>query len=355
MNYRFLKFLSPLLSVVAIFVSLLAGGAWTYFSVFYAFFLIPFMELFMNGTEENMNKQEEELAKKDIGYDIVIWLIVPVQLAIMALFFYQISQPNLLWHETLGMILSFGLSCGVFGINVAHELGHRNTKHEQVMAKILLWTTQYMHFFIEHNRGHHKNVSTDNDPASSRYGETLYAFYFRTITGSWLSAWHLERERLAKSNTSFWSLKNEMLVYQIIQVSTLVIIGVAFGLKILLLYMAAALTGALMLETVNYIEHYGLRRKKVDDAYYEKVMPIHSWNSNHPIGRLMLFELTRHSDHHYMPSRKYQILRHFDQSPQMPTGYPGMMVLATIPPLWFKVMHKQIEKYKATQLGEALA
>ncbi len=110
-----------------------------------------------------------------------------------------------------------------------------------------------------------------------------------------------------------------------------------------------------MLETVNYIEHYGLKRKKIGDAYYEKVMPIHSWNSNHSLGRILLLELTRHSDHHYMASRKYQILRHFDESPQMPTGYPGMILLAFFPPLWFYVMHKQIDKYKATVKGQDLA
>ncbi|MFN8293749.1 MAG: alkane 1-monooxygenase [Chitinophagales bacterium] len=355
MNLRYLKYLSAFLSVVAIFVSLMAGGWWTFFSLFYAFFLIPFLELFLPGTEENMSKQEEEIVKKDWHYDLIVWAIVPVQLGMMAYFLYRVSQPNLAWFEMAGLVVSFGISCGVFGINVAHELGHRNTKHEQFMAKILLWTTQYLHFFIEHNRGHHKNVSTTEDPASSRYGETLYTFYFRTISGSWRSAWQLEKDRLAKNGATVWSLKNEMLVYQIIQVATLLIILALLGIKTLLLYMASALIGALLLETVNYIEHYGLQRKKIDNAYYEKVMPAHSWNSNHPIGRLMLFELTRHSDHHYMASRKYQILRHFDQSPQMPTGYPGMMVLATIPPLWFKVMHKQIEKYKATQAGQVLA
>jgi alkane 1-monooxygenase len=135
----------------------------------------------------------------------------------------------------------------------------------------------------------------------------------------------------------------------------LVAIALIWNVKVMLLFVAAATVGFLLLETVNYIEHYGLRRKKIDGAYYEKVLPIHSWNSNHPIGRIMLFELTRHSDHHYMASRKYQVLRHFDHSPQMPTGYPGMMVLSLFPPLWFAVMHKAIEKYKATEQGVALA
>ncbi len=258
-----------------------------------------------------------------------------------------IVRKNFSWIKyALGVKLFF---------NAAHELGHRNTWYEQLMSKMLLATSLYLHFFIEHNRGHHKNVSTDEDPASSRYGETLYAFYIRSVRDSWLSAWHLESEKLKKQNHSFWSFHNEMLMYQFIQGGMLLAIALIWGWKVLLFYILSATMGFLLLETVNYIEHYGLRRKLIDGAYYEKVLPIHSWNSNHPIGRIMLFELTRHSDHHYMASRKYQILRHFDHSPQMPTGYPGMMVLSFFPPLWFAVMHKEINKYKATLEGAALA
>jgi alkane 1-monooxygenase len=108
--------------------------------------------------------------------------------------------------------------------------------------------------------------------------------------------------------------------------------------------MASACIGFLLLETVNYIEHYGLQRKKTAEGY-ERAMPEHSWNSSHILGRLMLFELSRHSDHHYLASRKYQVLRHHEDAPQMPTGYPGMMILSLIPPLWFSVMHKRMERF----------
>jgi alkane 1-monooxygenase len=185
-------------------------------------------------------------------------------------------------------------------------------------------------------------------------GETVYAFYFRSIWGSWWSAWHLEREKLKRKNATFWSIKNEMLIYQIIQILLIVTIGYFFGLITLLFYFLGAMIGILLLETVNYIEHYGLRRKMNGDKF-ERTLPIHSWNSNHPLGRLILLELSRHSDHHYMASRKYQILRHFDESPQMPTGYPGMLLLSLFPPLWFNIMHKRILLYRQTQKGTDLA
>jgi alkane 1-monooxygenase len=355
MGLRFLKYGSVYFSITIIVVSLLLGGPWVFVAPIYVFVLIPLLELVLPYSESNMDKTEEEIAKKDIKYDLMVWSVVPLQYALLFFFLNRIGDASLTWWEITGMIFSFGIACGVLGINVAHELGHRNTWYEQAMSKMLLLTSLYTHFYIEHNRGHHKNVSTDDDPASSRYGETVYAFFIRSVRDGWFSAWHLESERLKKTNTSFWSFQNEMLVLQIMQFLFVAAIGVIWGLKVMAFFIAAGTIGFLLLETVNYIEHYGLRRKKIDNAYYEKVMPIHSWNSNHAIGRIMLFELTRHSDHHYMASRKYQVLRHFDNSPQMPTGYPGMMVLSLFPPLFFSVMHKQIEKYKAAVGGEALA
>ena len=352
---RYLKYFFVYISPIVVLLSLYFKGIYSYLAPAYVFLLIPFIELFFKGTNKNLTKLEEDIIKNDPIYDYIIWTLVPFQVFLVIFFLISINQPDLLWWEQLGMIISLGISCGALGINAAHELGHRNTKHEQWMSKILLATSLYMHFFIEHNRGHHKNVSTDEDPASSRYGESLYAFYFRSVIYSWQSAWHLETERLKKANQQFWSIHNEMLMYQVIQLSILVSILFIFNWKVLIFFIAAAIIGFLLLETVNYIEHYGLKRKKIGDAYYEKVLPIHSWNSNHSLGRILLLELTRHSDHHYMASRKYQILRHFDESPQMPTGYPGMILLAFIPPIWFYVMHKQIEKYKSTEKGKALA
>ena len=355
MNFKYLKYISALLSGIVILVSIVVGGPWVFFGVFYAFGLIPFLELFMEGSTENFSQTEEEVLKKDIAYDILVWLIVPAQWALMIIFLFKVGDASLPLWERLGLISAMGIGCGVFGINVGHELGHRNTWYEQLMSKTLLLSSLYMHFFIEHNRGHHKNVSTDEDPASARRGEMLYAFWIRSVTTGWVSAWKIENGRLAKLGLPWYSLRNEMLIYQLIQILLIIAIWAIFGWLTMLCFIAAAVFGFLLLETVNYIEHYGLRRKKIDGEYYEKVMPIHSWNSDHPLGRLLLFELTRHSDHHYIASRKYQILRHFDQSPQMPTGYPGMMVLSLIPPLWFKVMHSHIDKYKATENGAALA
>ena len=347
MRLRFFKYASVYIIIAIIFTSLREGGLAVFMAPFYTFVLVPVLELVFKGNAENLSQADLELAKKDWKYDWIVWSVVPMQLTIMIYFLNRVNNPSLKFWELGGMILAFGISCGVLGINVAHELGHRTGAYEKLMSKILLATSLYMHFYIEHNRGHHKRVSTYEDPASARYGETVYAFYFRSVKDSWLSAWKIERDRLRNANLNLISVHNQMLVFQIIQLLMLVAVAFIWNWKVMVCFVLAAIIGFLLLETVNYIEHYGLVRKKTSDNTYERVMPRHSWNSDHPVGRIMLFELTRHSDHHYMSSRKYQLLRHLDESPQMPTGYPGMMVLSLLPPLWFKVMHNAIEKYKS--------
>lgn len=336
------------------------GGWWSFLPLLFSFGLVPFIELFYKGETENLTPEEEAIERKVVWYDYLLYITVGTQYVILIMFAYRLAQLDLTVLEYVGMILSFGLLCGIFGINLGHELGHRSKPYEQKMAKALLLTSLYMHFFIEHNRGHHKNIATPLDPATARYNEPLYLFYFRSIVGSWKSAWELEAHRLKKLNLSFWSWQNEMLRYQCIQVIYLVSLfvifsvvgpfGVKSGLVVVLGCICSALVGILLLETVNYIEHYGLLRKEVSPGRYEKVKPIHSWNSNHVMGRLLLFELTRHSDHHYNAGRKYQILRHFDESPQMPTGYPGMILCALVPPLWFKIMNPLVISHRKQSL-----
>ena len=347
-----LKYLTVLSLPIAAYLSFTGKGWITYLPLIISFVAIPTLELFFKPNEENLTKTEEELRKKNRIYDWQVYLMVPIQLATLYFFLQSIGEAGLSIGDKIGRITGMGMMCGVIGINVAHELGHRSKKYEQAMAKILLMTSLYMHFFIEHNRGHHKNVSTKEDPSSARFGESLYSFWLRSTFFSYISAWKLESKRLKKKGKSAFSFSNEMLQFQIIQIALVTLIGFFFGIEVMLYFIAAATMGFLLLETVNYIEHYGLSREKKGEKY-ERVMPRHSWNSNHIVGRLFLFELSRHSDHHFIASRKYQILRYIEDSPQMPTGYPGMMLLSTIPPLWFLIMNPKIKKIEASEVSLA--
>jgi alkane 1-monooxygenase len=349
-TWRRYKYFLPLLVIPALmYISFHYLGYWSFFAFAFVYGFIPVAEFIFTGTTENFTIEEEAEERNDIYYDILIYTMVPLQYFILGYYLYTVYTTPLQWYEFLGITLGMGLSCGALGINVAHELGHRSKKYEQIMSKMLLLTSLYMHFFIEHNRGHHKNVSTPLDPATSRFNESFYTFLPRTVIGSWVDAWKLEIHRLKKTKQNFWNpFQNEMLGFQIIQILFVASIYIFFGLKPMLGFIAAATIGFVLLEIVNYIEHYGMERKKLSNGAYEKVKPHHSWNTEHELGRILLFELTRHSDHHFNASRKYQILRHFNNAPQMPSGYLAMIPLALFPPLWFKIMNPRVEQHKAS-------
>ena len=344
MQTRAFKYLSPLIIYILAGISFTGAGWLTWIPILYAWILMPTLELFIRPDNKNLDTAEEELAKKDRAYDYMLYIIVPLQFVALYLYLSSMKTPGLLWWEVAGRTWSMGLLCGTFGINVAHELGHRSNKFEHILAKALLLTSLYMHFYIEHNKGHHKNVATPQDPSSARYNEPVYTFYFRTVIFSYLSAWKIANNEMKKQDLPVLHWRNEMLQAQIIQLLFVTTIVFIFGWLVTFYFLNAALIGFLMLETVNYIEHYGLQRKQRDDGNYERTMPHHSWNSNHILGRLMLFELSRHSDHHYLASRKYQVLQHHEDAPQLPTGYPGSMLLSLVPPLWFYVMNKKIKQ-----------
>ena len=345
MRIRALKYFLILTFPFLSYLSFTMTGIVTYAPFIQAYIFIPLIELFLVPSEKNLSDAQEEMIKDDWIYDLLLYLCLPILYFLLWTFLGSMLQPNLTTFDKVGRIVSMGLLCGSFGINIGHELGHRNKIYEQFFSKLLLLTSLYMHFFIEHNRGHHKKVSTIEDPSSARYGENVFFFWFRSITTGYISSWNLEFNRLKRSNKSIFSFTNQMLQFQFIQMGFVILIFYLFGLEVLIYFFISAFIGVLTLETVNYIEHYGLERRKKDNGTYERIEPHHSWNSNHPIGRIMLFELSRHSDHHYNSSRKYQILKHHNHSPQMPTGYPGMMILATLPPLWFFIMNKRIKNF----------
>lgn len=342
------KYLIAYLAPLATFFGLYEGGFWSFSGIYVGFVLIPLFELLSGRSAENLSPEEEAQKARSVFFDILLYLNVPILWGLIFYYFERISghyaggAEALATYEIIGMTCSVGLIVGTIGINVAHELGHRRSPYERFLAKVLLLSALYMHFIIEHNRGHHKNVATDEDPASARFGESLYAFWWRSVTGSYRNAWDLERLRLERAGRPFLSWRNEMLRFQIFQIMYLLAVGMIWGWYMTCFAVAIAVFGFLLLESVNYIEHYGLRRRRLSSGRYEKVQPWHSWNSDHEVGRIFLYELTRHSDHHYKATRKYQVLRHFDDSPQLPFGYPSSILISLVPPLWFRLMNERV-------------
>ena len=234
---------------------------------------------------------------------------------------------------------------GGIAINTAHELGHKRAELERWLSRVALAQTGYGHFFIEHNRGHHVRVATPEDPASSRLGESFWAFLPRTVAGSLRSAWGIECARLDRLGKSHWTLRNDILSAWAMTVGLFAVLAIAFGPVVLPYLLIQAVLGFSLLEVVNYLEHYGLLRQKKEDGRYERCLPEHSWNSNNVASNVLLYHLQRHSDHHANPTRRYQALRHVDEAPQLPTGYAGMIVLAWFPPLWRRVMDPRLVEH----------
>ena len=340
--WKDLKYLIAYIAPIAAFLGIYYKGVWSFGSIYVGFVMIPILEQFLRKSPENIAHEEEKKRSNRILFDWLLYLNIPMLYALIVYYLITIQEGGLAFYEQLGLTMNVGLIVGTVGINVAHELGHRSNIWEQRMAKLLLLTALYQHFFIEHNRGHHKHVGTDKDPATARYNENVYTFWIRSISGAYRNAWKLERNRLNKDGKQFWGWQNEMLRFTLAQLLYLSGIALLFAPFIVLYAIGIAVVGILLLESVNYIEHYGLRRKKLDSGYYERVQPWHSWNSDHELGRIFLYELTRHSDHHYKASRKYQILRHFDDSPQLPLGYPASIIVSLLPPVWFGMMNGRV-------------
>jgi alkane 1-monooxygenase len=339
----FLIFLLP----VTVTIAFSSKGMLSFLPLFVFFALVPLLELLIPKHWNTDAATETDLSSPDLYYNLLLYSLVPLQWIFIFLFLSEQNQisDSLTWW---GRVCSMGLMCGIIGINVGHELGHRSSKFERFLGELLLLSSLENHFLPYHNRGHHVNVGTPSDPASARRNELLYFFWFRSQIGSYIQAWQIELQRMRICQKALFSFRNKMIQYTIAQLLLLLVIYWTYHTTGLISFLVAASVGIILLETVNYIEHYGLARKLNPNGKYELVKRKHSWNSNHLLGRAILFELTRHSEHHYKPDKPYQLLHSHQSAPNMPTGYPGMMLLALFPPLFFWKMNKAVDSALAT-------
>ncbi|PJZ69267.1 alkane 1-monooxygenase [Leptospira perolatii] len=349
-KYSFLiAFLVPAVAVLGYYL----GGNFNFLTVGIVFGILPILDVFIGADSSNPDESLVGALQNEFYFRFVTYVWAWVQLGLILWALWQVQTNSLGWLEWVAFGLSIGITTGGIGITVAHELGHKNSKIEQFYSKCILVTVCYMHFFIEHNRGHHVNVSTFEDPATSRKGESFFRFYPRTLLGSLSNSWNLEKKRLAKQGLGVWTFKNEFLLSLLFPalfigsiLSFFTTLTGQFKWEVLLFFLFQSWIAFTLLELVNYIEHYGLKRREVSPGKFEKVLPIHSWNQNFALSNAFLFQLQRHSDHHANAGRRYSALRHFEESPQLPFGYEIMVLIALIPALWFKVMDSRLEAWE---------
>jgi alkane 1-monooxygenase len=316
------------------------GAAW-FFGPVLVFAILPVVDLVVGMDAANPPDGVIKWLEQDRYYRWCTYAFLPIQYAGLGFACWLWSAGRLSTVDSIGLALTMAMVSGI-AINTAHELGHKRASLERWLSKVALASSGYGHFFIEHNRGHHVRVATPEDPASSRLGESFWAFLPRTVIGSLRSSWDLEIERLSRTDDGPWTWRSDILNAWAMTVVLFGVLALIFGPVVLPYLLMQAIIGFSLLEVVNYLEHYGLRRQRRDDGRYERCTPRHSWNSNSVASNVLLYHLQRHSDHHANPMRRYQALRHVDEAPQLPTGYAGMIVLACIPPLWRRVMDPRL-------------
>lgn len=324
--------------------------AFALFAPGFSFIFIPVLDMIFGEDPTNPPSEAVDVLSADNWYRLLLFASIPVAWVSFLATAYVVGTYDLPWWAILALAAGTGVGSGGM-LTVGHELGHKPNRLDRIGAKLACALTGYAHFCIEHNRGHHVQVATPEDPASSRLGESIYRFALREIPGAAVRGWRLERERLAKKDLPFWSIRNELLQGYAITCLVAAALIWQFGWIMVAFLLIHHPVGWLQLTFANYVEHYGLLRQRRDNGRYEACEPRHSWNTNHIVSNLLLFHLQRHSDHHANPLRPYQALRNFEELPRLPSGYPGSFVLAAIPPLWFRVMDPKVLDWAGSDLN----
>ncbi|HUO80987.1 MAG TPA: alkane 1-monooxygenase [Steroidobacteraceae bacterium] len=350
MLLRRLGFVLPLLLPLLVVAGYRLGGAWNFLTVGWLFVALPLADFALGPDPRPVLEDGRGSAGWARFFDAILYLWVPLQLALLvwaaAVF---PSLPDL--ASRAGLAYSTGVVTGGVGIVVAHELGHRRRFFERALGCTLLASVGYAHFYIEHNKGHHARVATPEDPATARAGESFWHFLPRTVAGQFASAWRIERARLAARGLGPASAANRMLWAVAAPLAIVAGLGLWRGAAGVALFVVQAGVAVTLLELVNYLEHYGLVRRRRADGRYESVTARHSWNSSQQLSNWFLFNLQRHSHHHAHVTRHYQELLHMPDAPQLPTGYGGMLVFALVPPLWRRIMDPRLEAWRALDAG----
>jgi len=334
--------LYPLQPLLGIWLHSVTGNeTWLLLPLFLGYVAGPLLDWILGEDTNNPPAEVVLQLDRDQYYRILTYLVVPLHFATLIGAAWWAGTQTLSWWAFAGLAIVTGITSGL-GINTGHELGHKKSTLERTLAKIVLAVPVYGHFWIEHNRGHHRDVATPEDPASSRMGESIYKFSLREIPGAYKRAWSMEKERLQRRGKSVWSGNNQILQSQAISLILQLGLLFAFGWKMIPFLALHNVFAWWQLTSANYVEHYGLLRAKDKNGRYERCQPDHSWNSNHIYSNLVLFQLQRHSDHHAHPLHRYQSLRHFEHLPSLPSGYFGAYLLAYVPWLWYRVMNKRL-------------
>jgi alkane 1-monooxygenase len=323
-------------------------GGWGNWLFLVMFLLTALLDKIGGRDTRNPSPEQESALLEDRYFRFILLGIAPWHTALLFFMFWAVTT-KMAWWEFLGLVWGVGQATGATGINVAHELIHRNTRLERLTGGYLLAQVLYATFKIEHVAGHHVHVSTPEDASSATKGQTLYQYIPQAVRRNVIAGWRLEAQRLRRKKLRPWSYQNQLIWWSLVSIGFICLSYLVGGLAGLCAFLLQALFAVELLETINYTEHYGLARRKLANSSYERVTTMHSWNASERLSNETLINLQRHSDHHANPGRRFQVLRHHDESPQLPTGYPGMVLLAHWPRRYFALMNPLVDKHMHAQ------
>jgi alkane 1-monooxygenase len=293
--------------------------------------------------------------EKSIYYSFLPYLSLAAVTALSfysAYFFSNTSELN--WSGQIGWIISLGLAIIALALSAGHELIHRESLGDKLIGGFLFAFVCDAAYKIDHIRGHHVHVATPADTGFVNFNQSFYHYFLRALKSTFLNAWSIEKRRLYRKGIPTLSWRNEMISWHLVSLGIAAIYYFFFDLPGIIFFVGQGLIALIVTHLINYIQHYGLKRRKINDGRYEKFGHAHAWSCNFVISNLVTFCLPRHSDHHLNPKRPYQLLRHIEESPQMPMGYFGMFFMALVPSLWFNVMNPRILLYDSAKLQKPL-
>ncbi len=318
------------------------GGGWTFLTPVVLFGAIGALDMIIGRGKTGGFALAESPAHRIAP---MLWL--PIQIALIVWLLWMVADSQLTLLEIIGMTLSIGAVSGAVGIVFAHELTHRISWLERRIADALMVSVTYHHFCIEHVHGHHRTVGTKEDPATARLNESFYRFFPRAILGGLTSSWHLEVERMRRRKRSPFSWRNRVFTGLIAQAVMYAAAGLIFGWPAILVLAGVGLVAVYQLEVINYLEHYGLERRQLDDGRLEPMGPHHSWDDDHRLSSWLLINLTHHADHHMRPGERFQRLGMVEGAGKLPFGYATSFLFVLIPPVWFRMMNPRVEALQA--------
>ena len=284
------------------------------------------------------------------SYRLVTMLWAPVQFALLVwIIWYVPRADHLIWIEKFMVVTGMGIASGAVGIVFSHELMHQKNRLERRLSEWLLAMVLYSRFRTEHLLVHHIHVGTPRDTVTARYNENFHRYFLRVLRDGFGSAWRAEKAMLSRKGNGVIHPSNPFWRYWLAQGALFLLAYIISGWAGLLIFGYQAFVAIWQLELTNYVEHYGLTRKRTEAGKFEPVKPQHSWNANQRASNWLLINLQRHSDHHYKPDRRFPLLQDYPESeaPLLPYGYPVMTLMALVPSLWRKVMNPRVRTWRA--------